>query len=102
MFSATTHEIAEYIAGSVKGAVEFITAMDPDNFSFDDLPNPADAPPAETASMAKHEYGSYKYDNTETASPGGRRQIAKPLQWCWDNVHKQLGTILQPLLHGQS
>ena len=55
MFSVTTHEIAEYIACSVKGAGEFITAMDPDNLSFNDLPNPADAPPAATASMAEQE-----------------------------------------------
>ena len=55
MFSVTTHEIAEYIARSVKGAGEFITAMDPDNLLFDDLPNPADMPPAETASMAEQE-----------------------------------------------
>ena len=94
MFSVTTHEIAEYIARSVKGAGEFITAMDPDNLSFDDLPNPADGP--------NKKDGSYNYDNTETASPGGRRQVAKPLQWCWDNVRKQLETVLQSLLHGQS
>ena len=55
MFSVTTHEIAEYIARSVKGAGEFITAMDPDNLSFDDIPNPADTPPAATASMAEQE-----------------------------------------------
>ena len=55
MFSVTTHEIVEYIARSVKGAGEFITAMDPDNLSFDNLPNPPDAPPAATASMAEQE-----------------------------------------------
>ena len=55
MFSATTKEIAEYIARTVKGGGEFLTAMDPDNMGFTELTEPSLNPPADNASFAAKE-----------------------------------------------
>ena len=37
MFLATTKEIAEHIAQTVKGGGEFLTTMDPDDMGFTEL-----------------------------------------------------------------
>ena len=55
MFSATTKEIAEYIAWTVKGGGEFLTAMDPDDMWFTELTDPSLNPPANNASFAAKE-----------------------------------------------
>ena len=55
MFSATTKEIAEYIARTVKGGGEILTAMDPDDMRFTELTDPSMNPPADNASFAAKE-----------------------------------------------
>ena len=55
MFSATTKEIAEYIARTVKGGGEFLTAMDPDDMGFTELTDLSLNPPADNASFAVKE-----------------------------------------------
>ena len=55
MFSATTKEIVEYIARTVKGGGEFLTAMDPNDMGFTELTDPSLNPPADNASFAAKE-----------------------------------------------
>ena len=60
MFLATTKEIAEYIAQTVKGGGEFLTAMDPDDMGYTELSDPSLNPQPTTRHLQRKRRGGQR------------------------------------------